>query len=291
MSEWAGVEFRPRTFLRHLTNHRPPDVLFHYTDQSGLLGIVKCSKLYATDVRYMNDPTEFRLALGLAESQLKCTKCNSQNQKDFVKILSKVPEQMKDINLFSVSFCAYDDLLSQWRGYSGGSYGYAIGFRYEKLIASTNTNDGNFLLGQCIYRRATQVSIVKEIVEHCLREVDQNRPGMPPLRMVFAFLLYKYGIFFKNEKFRGEAEWRLVPPPDINSTNPAIGFRKGQSMITPYYRVPIGAKDVSAIQCVRIGPCPHPDLSERSVRELLRANEIGGESPPVCRSCIPFRNW
>lgn len=35
------------------------DALFHYTTAAGLLGILKSAKLWATDLRFLNDAQEF----------------------------------------------------------------------------------------------------------------------------------------------------------------------------------------------------------------------------------------
>ena len=56
------------------------------------------------------------------------------NKRQAAEFLATIPGQMADINVFSVSFCEDDDLLSQWRGYNGGSYGYCIGFQSAALI-------------------------------------------------------------------------------------------------------------------------------------------------------------
>src|SRR5215469_16252150 len=49
----------------------PPDCLYHYTDQLGLLGIIEKRELWATKVQYMNDSTEFGLAVELAKTRIK----------------------------------------------------------------------------------------------------------------------------------------------------------------------------------------------------------------------------
>ncbi len=56
-------------FDEHL-DLRAPSQLFHYTDQSGLLGIIKSGQLWATKIQYMNDTTELALAISLAKDHL-----------------------------------------------------------------------------------------------------------------------------------------------------------------------------------------------------------------------------
>jgi hypothetical protein len=50
------------TFAEHL--QRPvPEFLYHYTSQDGLLGIISSASLWATNISYMNDATEFHRPL------------------------------------------------------------------------------------------------------------------------------------------------------------------------------------------------------------------------------------
>jgi hypothetical protein len=53
-----NIELRSTTFEK-VQKRDPPNVLYHYTDQTGLLGILTSGELHATKVQYMNDSTEF----------------------------------------------------------------------------------------------------------------------------------------------------------------------------------------------------------------------------------------
>lgn len=68
----------PPTFARHLKTE-PPDTLYHYTGQVGLLGIIQNAELWATKVQYMNDLAEFRRALSMAQTGLDLMISNSSN--------------------------------------------------------------------------------------------------------------------------------------------------------------------------------------------------------------------
>ena len=46
----------------------PPEVLYHYTSGAGLLGIITSHELWASDVFYLNDPSEIFYSLGLFKS-------------------------------------------------------------------------------------------------------------------------------------------------------------------------------------------------------------------------------
>jgi hypothetical protein len=52
--ELFRVELGSMTFEK-LQKREPPKVLYHYTDQTGLLGIITSGELHATKVQYIND--------------------------------------------------------------------------------------------------------------------------------------------------------------------------------------------------------------------------------------------
>jgi len=56
--------------MADVLNEEPPDILYHYTDQDGLLGIVSTGKMRATNIEYLNDQREYRHALALMEDCL-----------------------------------------------------------------------------------------------------------------------------------------------------------------------------------------------------------------------------
>ncbi len=65
-------DYVPPAFTEHFKTV-PPEFLYHYTGQDGLLGIVEKAELWATKIQYMNDATEFGLALSMARDELKST--------------------------------------------------------------------------------------------------------------------------------------------------------------------------------------------------------------------------
>jgi hypothetical protein len=127
----------------------PPETLYHYTSQSGLLGIVETNELWATKLQYMNDDLEFRIALSMAREQLEAIKEHGNAASIAAYALQNSLAGLDDINIFSVCFCETGDLLSQWRGYSASGGGFSIGFDTNVLIDAVHSD--NFILGKCIY--------------------------------------------------------------------------------------------------------------------------------------------
>ena len=54
----------------HLGNSDLPEILYHYTSQTGLIGMLNTETIWASKIRYLNDSKEFALALELASDEL-----------------------------------------------------------------------------------------------------------------------------------------------------------------------------------------------------------------------------
>jgi hypothetical protein len=147
------------------------------------LGIIENKELWATKTHFMNDSSEFRIAFDMVQDRLtdeigtdklvsavadpNLSSLSGRQRRTY--ILWKGIERIINVNICVVCFCASGDLLSQWRGYSGG-YGFSIGFNLQRLQALGNNLD--FLLGPCIYEGRTQQNIIAELCDHHLQDND-----------------------------------------------------------------------------------------------------------------------
>jgi hypothetical protein len=160
------------------------------------------------------------------------------------------------------------DLLSQWRGYTGGTYGYSIGFDTESLMHIVSLR--NFSFGKCIYEAEVQRTIVREAIAHCVAD----EVAIPP-RVQWGYhgpladILFRCGVFFKDPSFEEEREWRLISST-VDFHDGQLGYRRGTSMITPFYRLPIKPEGSLPIQHVFIGPCPRMQQATSVVTGQLR---------------------
>jgi hypothetical protein len=109
-----------------------------------------------------------------------------------------------------------------------------------------------------------------------------------PAKSLFLFLMLKWAPAIKDGGFREEDEWRIV----FRGTRYDSSFREGSSLLVPYIELDLAGKDNEGIDCiasVTVGPTPHPELSEQSVRDLLGRYNVKCDT--TFRSEIPFRNW
>jgi hypothetical protein len=293
-----NINYVPPTFAEHLKEN-PKETLYHYTGQLGLLGIIERSELHATKVQYMNDATEFSLALSMAREVLDAMGVvpisnnlytSGKSNQTICSMLRRSLTGLEDINIFAACFCADGDLLSQWRGYAVAAGGCSIGFDSHALkdVAARD----RFTLAKCIYDTGTQRTIVTEAIEHCIQEELAGQSqwgGHGPL----ADILFRCGAFFKDPSFEEEQEWRLVSPI-ITFRDDRMSFRAGRSMITPYYKLSVMHGETLPFRHIIIGPCPHGDLAKSAVTALLMQQGMYGPlqgEEIVHGSKIPFRNW
>src|SRR4030095_10743470 len=114
-------------------HHNRPEILYHYTTAHGLLGILQSGELWASNSRWMNDPSEILYAsqplrrVALDEISV----CKRQFEHDFKGLEQCITNWLDDYEnnarVYVSCFCKDGDLLSQWRGYGAYGGGYAVG--------------------------------------------------------------------------------------------------------------------------------------------------------------------
>lgn len=278
-----------------LLARRPRDSIYHYTTQLGLLGIIKERKIWATMSRYLNDVSEFVLAQEVAR-QVVADRKKSERDSSIQKLLDDLKGAIDNsgINVCVCAFSANGDSLSQWRAYSGGGTGYAIGFDPEKLRNAAGKS--GYILAPCIYEEGEQLSLMNRIVQETLDEnvallqegtYLEDLPGGN-----FSYYLNRYALIIKNVAFKEEEEWRLISRP-TSYKREGVSFRSGLSTIIPYQEIPItNEEDKLPINDVIVGPTPRPDEATQAVRGLLISRQEFSLKPPhVTNSVIPYCNW
>jgi hypothetical protein len=275
----------------------------NYTDQSGLLGIIRTGELWATKVQYMNDSTGFAFSLNIARNVLETRLTQSDVSEDinlFKSILDYHLHRINMVNICVVSFCRHGDLLSQWRGYSGEGGGYSIGLS----LAALSGLGKDCRVGRCIYDKSDQSQIINEITEEMLGYKSQFKSTVDSRTLGTAFetALMECGAFFKDIAFKDEDEWRLATKAQFY-IDEKFCFRQGESMPRPYYILDIFKGSwKNKIDTIVVGPCPHPENSKSAVEGLLQRYSVTRDflplltyglnpAPQVQLSVIPYRSW
>lgn len=276
-----------------------PAVLYHYTTQPGLLGILASDALWATKIHYLNDSAEYRLAFKIANDFLKRLLNDERDSKKRTKIetLLKNLVAITQINVCVCSFSTNRDLLSQWRAYAQGVAGYSIGFHTSELQKQCDKQ--GFFLAPCIYDLSTHHEFIEQLVSTSLEQdfntVDTEAHPTKPNTLVvrstggnFATEFMQLASVLKGDAFHEECEWRLVSSRGISAEK--MSFRPGQSMLTPYVHFNLGDMKDTYLQSVTVGPTVHNWLAEESTRNLL-AHWNTAQNVHVCSSTATYRTW
>src|SRR5215212_6132402 len=103
----------------HLGNGDLPPILYHYTSQTGLKGMLNTKTIWASEIHYLNDSTEFALALSLARDELakRLRAAISPVDRSRLELLRDTIYTIEEDHTCVSCFSELDDDLSQWRGY------------------------------------------------------------------------------------------------------------------------------------------------------------------------------
>jgi len=276
-------------------------IFYHYTSQRGLLGIIKEKKIWATNIRYLNDEREFDYGIDEVLRVLK--NGHPDSREDLSETVKSLLKREDPVPVFVVSFSSDGgDELSQWRGYCQEGSGFSIGFEPEKLKELAQKQ--NFTIEPCVYKKSDQEAKIRAVIPSAdeatiggaASEADEEpfdldsylkKTGKERLHLLFD--VSSLAPVLKHPKFKEEKEWRLISKDPVICKN-RLRFREANSMIVPYIEFDLSMGNESIpIKKIVIGPTPHKELSKVSLEDFLSANEIGNCEVRVTE--IPYRYW
>jgi hypothetical protein len=120
--------------------------LYHYTNATGLIGILNNRELWATGSGYLNDPTEIVFGARALAARLEIDERAGRTKElvdralDLLKtqyILPHSPDLLVEDRAFITSFSRSDESLTLWRLYAGRN-GFSIGFDEHLLMQWLN---------------------------------------------------------------------------------------------------------------------------------------------------------
>lgn len=272
----------------------------NYTDSNALISILSSGKLWATNIKFLNDEQEFVHALGLVKEILnnsrKKTKVNHGNLHQYRSFIDQVMNSLDDLDelhsedIFTCSFSEEKDLLSQWRGYCRGVHGYCIHFDLDMLLAAVSEK---FLMSEihsCVYDdEKKRKKILGDLNLHWknyakLKSADDKEKEIFELK----YKISTHASHFKHSSFSEEKEHRLVIRESWVVDAP-IKFRTGPMSIIPYLEIPAPKE---AVKGIGVGPTRDQELANRGVDALRKTmfDVVGLLDCEVVPSLIPYRS-
>jgi len=284
-------------FITSLTRRRKPRILYHYTSASGFVGILTSRAIWATNIRFLNDSSEYDFALDLARSVVQ-DRLERAHGKFDIALNSVFQERLlKDptAEVYVSSFTENGDQLSQWRAYSAPAGGFAVGFTSRLLARSTDSNR-HWFLAPCVYDSQNQWEIIRSVFQIAAESAEENRRAGIDHDRVFresfkliGRLIPLVAPVLKDPSFAEEQEWRLIHLPESFEYAAPL-FRQGRSMLIPYHEHALAEQAVRLpIEEVIVGPTPHVVLAQNAAQMMLETH--GLISTKVESSLIPYRTW
>lgn len=297
---------------------QPEELLYHYTDQAGLDGILSSGCMWATHYKFLNDAAE--RAIGF-DTYLKTIKKyvnrGGVSERDVNYLMEKFISHLNNVDTYSISFSRDikdksgktikngDDRLSQWRGYAPGAQGYCLGFQHQAIrtIADTLQTKMHIQghLNTCYYDRESFGSFVEKdidgifsVIRACMGDaliyMSTNSEFVKSLDWMAEIIVGNCTIY-KHIGFSEEAETRFSIQFIHGSSDVSlINFRPGKLGNTPYIEIPIGIRDQpSSLSQITVGPTANQEQTMAILR--IRLQQLGLSQVKVIPSQIPYRNW
>lgn len=287
--------------------------LYHYTDLNAVHSILNSHKIRMTDIRFLNDKTEYLQGLEiLQEASHEVFSLNSDYDGEFTEVINgwlkdafkELLELQNASEMFYVaSFSRSPDTLSQWRSYGM----FAIEFDYDKLQ--------NRLFELTIKKVSNlETTLDYELIEchYVLNKNDSLEEALHKIRSTIIPMisiwwlenvplernmhLYKHlkktismlATTFKHASFYEEQEVRLVISDKIVSEN--ISFRTKNNILIPFYEFDITTEVITG---VKIGPVENQSITAQSLEiyNSHRATKLRDERYRLIieTSDIPYR--
>lgn len=212
----------------------PEALLYHYTSQAGLQGIVNSGVIWATNILYLNDSKELLNAIDVARWGLNHVFEHYTLSKKETEFLHQIDDRFHKLekykitksNVFVCSFSESPDELSQWRGYCPDGNGYSIGFDFNSGLLDRVKGMG-YKLEKCVYAkdalekdplndevyRENEVTLLLKSFLEKFREgpyQGNNFDGqIKNLLDAFDEEFLQLAVKVKHPAFKDEEEWRL----------------------------------------------------------------------------------
>jgi hypothetical protein len=220
-------------------------LLYHYTCEAGLQGIIESGRIWATHVRFLNDYTEFRQAFtevyvealtegfreGLpADIDSTARRVIEGELSNHRGILGIIEDSGRAMDAFVCSFTTLlkpspeeqpgpdpGDRLSQWRGYSHSAQGFSLGFDKVFLEKQIGLDNAHAKAGvfECIYEDKDKRPFFQEMGrnacarfnERWLQGTEAVPPGFPTINPAPTEEYLKASFYFEKSLAEATAKF------------------------------------------------------------------------------------
>lgn len=286
-------------FVAELEAEPPPPMIYHYTNEAGLKGILEAGTLWLGNIANTNDTTEWRHGFSIAVDVMnERAAAGPDESKTFAQCFER---PLKDDGFGDIAhsyvgcFSPARDDLSQWRAYAAHGNGFALGFETKLLddaftAASDHPRSSNNTF-RVKYDDAAARKLNTAIIDRMFelislpRVVTLDSPTMHEYmdELLISTLLHSLrgALFFKHEGYRQENEFRFMQlcsmgphPAPVRVHHREFDWRTAAA---------------GALKTIVVGPAADKIIAPAFAKECLRAS-LPGSAVDVITSSIPYRS-
>ena len=290
--------------LGYLASKEPPPIIYHYTNDMGLRGILESGCFWLTDVFDLNDPSELNHGFSQAVKVLNARAATGPPETPrFARLFEAFAREgavQKIAHFFVCSFSAHKDDLGQWRAYADNGRGYAMAFdakTLEQAFVAESTmpmlSNGTFPV---LYDDARLAEIYGQLVNEAFPLISlprgQNLQG-PVINAYISqldFWLTYYAVqamlYFKHEAYKTEEEYRFLQIHRADE-EPPVRFRQRPYSLVRYREFEWKGKVSTALKQIVTGPSADRNVAVGFAKACVRSFH-GGEVE-IIHSAVPYR--
>ena len=295
------------------------NILYHYTNLNGLIGIINNQCLFSSNSAYLNDKEEFYYGHRLFKEHAdKICPLKEDKEKILTDEIVKILNSKVTSYHYATCFSLEGDLLSQWRAYADDGKGISIGFDSKKIAEAFEPKASGVYI---VYDEATQLKAVEKIFDVTfdfyiskllILEKLEDKNMFQSIAEEINEIFDKYIGQFKHSSFKEEREYRfdLSIDKDINKSI-ELSYRVSRNnLLVPYLHLKTNYHDELErlitndsdrsnldkqykikklpIKEIIIGPSIDYELNKKSIEGFLKKNGYGDEIE-IKKSNVPYR--
>ena len=296
-----------QAFINTVEARRPPPILYHYTNDVGLAGIIESGQLRFSDIFALNDPSELRHGLSIAISLLKARAADTRPE---IATFGSALERF-DVDagieaaghFFICCFSADGDDLGQWRAYADNGQGFALGFDTGALEDAFTKSKGKPIKQHSSFhityddRELTRIqTALVDLVDPLISlprttgvRGDALHAYMMELLVYHSMNVIRAVMFFKHEAYRNEKEYRFQQLFRRDKPAPAVKYRQRGTSLVRYRELDWRKLASGSLNKIVIGPAAERIKSTRFAKDCLAAFHPDPDRVELVYSKIPYR--
>ncbi len=294
-------------FIKAVEAKKPPTVLYHYTNDAGLAGVIESGKLWFSDIFALNDPSELRhglrIAIDLLKARAKATRTEIATFASMFERFDLDGGIEKAGHFFICCFSADGDDLGQWRAYADNGRGFNLEFDRRALEDAFTRRNGKPIQRHSTFPvtyddkklRRIQKALV-DLLDPLISLPRTTRISGDPLSAYMMELLVYHALhviraimFFKHEAYKNEKEYRFQQLFRRDKPVPGVKYRRRGTTLVRYREFDWRKYAPGSLTRIVIGPAADRTKSARFAQDYLAAFHPNPDSVEIRFSKIPYR--